>query len=307
MTNNPRKHHFIPQCYLTPFTDSKRKFWKKDKEGSKIYNVTPAQVCYEIDSNKIRTKNPILFDCNNDDYFIEKEAFKDQENNYGKTVQQVIRYSSNPILIEKTKYILFLETLITIKRRNPVSRTAIIDAFAESVMDPNYVFHFKKFLAEETGVKNLPDEVDDYIKSYLETEAKNPDRHYDMYLSAYTNRKEYTTITNLKNELYSLKQFILHAPIGSEFITSDNPGFTIVNNNAINLGGFGDNFSFCFPISPRTCLFVKSNKIEQKDNLEKLIHPRLVGKNEVHHINEVTRKISNEHIFSLNKEILEKI
>lgn len=307
MTNNPRKHHFIPECYLALFTNSKRTFWKMDKNGGKPISVSPAQVCYEIDSNKIRTINPVIFDNVSDEYIIEKQFFREQENNYGKTIREIIKYSPSPVLIDRDKYHLFLETLVTIKRRNPVSRSAIINAFSESIKHPNYISHFKKLLGEEIGEENLPYGIEEYIRTYLEGEARNPDRHYDMYLSAYINKQDYTVINNIKNDLYSLRQFILHAPIGTQFITSDNPGFTIIGDRVLNFGGFGDSFTFCFPLSPLCCLLIKSIEIEKKNDLEKMIYSKVIEKKEVQYINKLTQSISDKQIFSLSREVLKDL
>ena len=300
----PKKHHFLPECYLTPFTDSKRKFWKKVNGRSKLYHVTPGQVGYEIDSNKIRTKNPILFENISDEYFIEKEAFKKQENNYGQVIKSITKYLTTPQLIEKTKYHLFLETLVTIKRRNPVSRQSIISAFRSSINQPDYVSQFRSFLKEEIGEENMPENVDRYIQNYLETEARNPDRLYDMYLSAYLNQKEYTTIAHLTSDLYSLRQYILHSPIGVQFVTSDNPGLTVVRDQILSLGGFGDNFTFYFPLSPTSCLMLKSTHKEESSVLEKTIYPTLIEKHDVSKVNSFTKQVSDKYLLALDKNAL---
>ena len=104
-------------------------------------------------------------------------------------------------------------------------------------------------MISEIGEENLSVGVDEYIKKYLDTEARDPNRLHDMYLSAYVNKAEDTTIATLTNDFYALKQYILHAPIGAQFITSDNPGFTIVGDKILSLGGFGDTYTFVFPIS----------------------------------------------------------
>ena len=178
--------------------------------------------------------------------------------------------------------------------------------FSQSVNQPNYVQHFKSFLISEIGEENLSVGVDEYIKKYLDTEARDPNRLHDMYLSAYVNKAEYTTIATLTNDFYALKQYILHAPIGAQFITSDNPGFTIVGDKILSLGGFGDTYTFVFPISPSACLYLKSTDKEDKSNLEKLIYPLIIKNEEVEEINGFTKQISTKDIFVLNNLILEK-
>src|SRR6266536_3001113 len=127
-----------------------------------------------------------------------------------------------------------------------------------------------------------------------------------MYLSAYVN-EEFTTIKQLSSDLYSLKQYILHSPIGTQFITSDNPGFTIVKNKLLNLGGFGDAFTFYFPLSPTTCLFLKWNDRENRENLEKSIYSTLIEKSEVMKINKFTKEISDKYILARDRGVLDRI
>ncbi|MFP5040012.1 DUF4238 domain-containing protein [Parasediminibacterium sp. JCM 36343] len=129
--NNPRKHHYLPECYTKAFTNSQKQLWKRKKENNKTTVCTPAQIGYEIDTNKIRTKETLSLNGLEDFYYVEKNAFKKQENNYTNTLVKVIKYSDSPIVIDKFKYHLFLETLLTIKRRNPQSRNAIINAYSE--------------------------------------------------------------------------------------------------------------------------------------------------------------------------------
>jgi hypothetical protein len=85
-----------------------------------------------------------------------------------------------------------------------------------------------------------------------------------MYLSGYINKNEYTTISNITNDLYLLKYYIIHAPIDMQFITSDNQWFTIVGCQVLSLGGFGDIFTFLLPLCPTACLYLNSNQKEEK-------------------------------------------
>ena len=128
-----------------------------------------------------------------------------------------------------------------------------------------------------------------------------------MYLSAFLNKVDYTTIDNLTQLFYRLKQYILHVPIGKEFITSDNPGFTLIGNTTLSLGGFGGEFEFLFPLSPNSCLYLNSNYIESKSSIEKIIYPVMINSTRVEQINNITKSLCIKNIFSYNRKTLEKM
>ncbi len=307
MEASPKKHHYIPECYLNAFADSKKKFWKKRNDNGIISESNPAKVCYEIDANRIRNKSSLIFSNLQDEYFIEKMAFRRQENNYPTVLSKLIKYSDFPLIVDKNKYHLFLETLITIKRRNPTSRKRLIGGFIDSRTSSEAIEAFKKELGREFKITHFTPEMDNQIKYFFENEAQNPDTLHDMYLSAYVNKTEYTTIAEITNQLYSLKQYVLHSPLNNQFVTSDNPGFTKCGNDIISLGGFGGDFMFYFPISPNTCLFINTNNVEQQGIIEKPIYPVFVKSEIVSEINQYTKSIANSKLFAYSKSILGNI
>ncbi len=276
-------------------------------ENKIISETMPVKVCYEIDSNRFRTKQ--LMEINNlsDEYFVEKKSFIIQENNFAKALSHLSKFNNSQIVVDKRKHLLLLETLITIKRRNPDSRNKIIQAFKESYLTNDGIKLFYQYFLDEFGIQKITPEIEVYIKKFLSTESQNPNRLHDMYLSAFINKLDYTTITEVTQLFYSLKQYILHAPIGKQFITSDNPGFTFTGNIAISLGGFGNHFEFYFPLSPRLCLYLKSTDIENSNFIEKIVYPIFVNKSEVEKINKVTKSLCIKSIFANNKKALENI
>lgn len=305
MNNPPKDHHFVPKCYLLPFTDSQNNFWKKRNDNGRLSLTNPTKVCYEPNANRFRTTQILYFNNLTDAYYIEKNAFKNQENNYGKIISKLLKFQSEPQIINKTHYRLFLETLLTIKRRNPRSRVEIIERFKAGYKSEDGIKEFFKFLSEETGVKELTPEAKEFIKNYLSVESQNPDRLHDMYLSAFINKRDYDTIQNLTTDLFGLKQHILFAPITQQFITSDNPGFLVSNGILSNLGGFGGDYEFYFPLSPLSCLYLNSNIVEANSIIEKAIYSKIVTEYQVKIINENTRSLSNNYVLGFSKKSLE--
>lgn len=307
MINPPTNHHFVPKCYLNSFTDTQKRFWKKRNDNSRISQVYPTQVCYEPNANKFLTNQILKFYNLDDEYYVEKNAFKFQENNYSRTLIQILKFQKEPKVIDKIKYRLFLETLLTIKRRNPVSRNEILESFKKSYKTEEGIKDFLNFLSEETGISDFPVETENFIRYYLAVESQNPNRLHDMYLSAFINKKDYTTISNLTNDLFNLKQYLLFAPISQQFITSDNPGFLISGGTLSTRSGFGGNFEFYFPLSPLTCLYLNSKKIESPNILQKTVYNIILDAPSVKVINENTKKTSRNYILSFSKKTLENV
>ena len=304
MQENPKRHHFVPECYLSQFTDSAGFFWVKDIKYNKVSKKHPSGVCYEINGNKIRKESSLEWYNIADEYLIEKEAFKIQENNYAKFATEISRYKSSVNNIDKKEYKLFLETLVTIKRRNPKSRLTIIEAFKASYKSEKGYNEFIETYKAVLGIKELPVEMPKIIKSFLENETTDEDRLYDLYLSAYINKTEYTNIHQVTEDLYKLDSIILHPPIGRKFLTTDNPGFSKYGSHIISLGGFGGDFEFYFPITPTACLYLDSKKITSIDSLNKAISHVLIDSSYVSQINRWSISICNAKVFAITKNML---
>lgn len=307
MCSLPRKHHYVPVCYLNQFTNSQKSFYKKRNDNGKISLTNPSKVCYELDTNRFRYSETMESNNIDDEYYVEKNSFKIQENNYGKIAGAITKFQIEPKVIDKDKYYLFLETLITIKRRNPTSRNEIIQAFKEGYNSEEGKKKLKELLLEDIASGKVDPSIEQYLIDSLINRSKDDDYLHDMYLSAYVDKTEHTTIPNVARDLYVLKQVIFHPPIGYQFITSDNPGFLIVGDKVINLGGFGGDFQFYFPLSPTSCLFIRSNDREDGRITEKTIYHLPASDFVVNTINNATKTVSNKSLFSLSRAVLERM
>jgi len=304
MNNVPSNHHYISQCYLKQFANHQRQLWKKKKDGINITRCTTAQICYEKDAFKIRTNETLSINSISDKNHIELHSFKKQENNYGKNIAQILKYSNAPTVIDKNAYSLFLETLVTIKRRNPFTRTIIVNSLLENIQNGTYKSELKKGILEDGYNENLNFDIDTYLEQHVQNTRNNDDKMHDMYLSTFIDINEDSMIKLIAKQLYGCKQIILHAPIGGQFITSDNPGVTINSNVTRSFGGFGEPFKFIYPLSPNACLLIDSLRPEQKSVIEKSIYHTVVNNCFVDKTNELTKKHSTTRIFGFSKESL---
>ncbi|WP_343670137.1 DUF4238 domain-containing protein [Chitinophaga sp.] len=308
MTHNaPKKHHFVPVCYLRTFTNAQKSFWKKRIDNGRISITTPSKVCYEEDANRFNVEQSLYFNGITDEYHIEKHAFKFQENNYGKIISKITTYQSEPLILEAKIYRLFIETLVTIKRRNPSFREGLINTFRQGHTSEEGVKKFKQFLAgvsECTGVE-IPS--DQKIREMLKNRAQDSSYLHDMYLTGYLNKSPQSGMSSVIAELYQLKQYILHAPADMEFITSDNPGFTFFENRVESATGFGREYEFYFPLSPKTCLYVTTNDMNSGKSSEKILYHEKTDSDKVRFINTATKKVSSKIIIAFSENVLVNI
>lgn len=305
-TNPPRKHHYIPECYLKSFSNLQKQLWRRSKDISKCSLCSPSQIGYEKNGNRIRTIEIFNLAKLTDENYIEKNAFRQMENNYPLILSKLISFSNSPIVIDENDCRLFLKALVTIKRRNPTTRNILIQSYIESYNSDEAIPEFKAYLLEEAAKENilLNSNLEEIIENYIRSRVKNLDWLYDMYLSAYISPSDFKVIDNISNQLSQLKLFILHAPVNRQFITSDNPGFTRTKDELISVGGFGDFFEFYFPLTPSTCLYLNSSLSQDKFDVKKAIYPKLINDGLVSEINKYTKLIANKQLFGYSKSIL---
>lgn len=306
MNTNPIKQHYVPICYLKSFSNFQNQMWRRKKDKPNASICSPSQICYEIDIYTIQKDETLLVNNINDRYIIEKQSFKKQENKYREILAEIVEYSETPFVVDKTDYRLFLEFIVTLKRRSPFFKNHLASAFAKKIeqeFKKNSLREFLKRISKEVGDDV---DVDAYLEDYSTNKITEPAKLSDIYLSGFINMKD-SILTTVTNDLYKYKQILLFTPIGSQFITSDNPGFTIIENDVIPFGGFGGLFQFYFPLTPTCCLLIDSSKTETKSTIEKVIYPSLINVFSVDKINAYTKRLSNKSIFSNSKSILEGV
>lgn len=304
MQNEPKKHHFVPVCYLKAFTNTEKSFYKKRLDYGKITPATPAQVCYEVDGNRFNIENNIYFNNVEDEYHIEKHAFSSQENNYRKIILTIMGHQTGPQVLDASEYHLFIKTLITIKRRNPSWREGLIKTFREGYVTEETFIKVKEFLtkmSKQIGEKMPSDET---IREHLTAKARSDGDLRDMYLSGYLNKNIDITISEISDELLQLTQYILQAPTGLQFITSDNPGFLFYDNRIVNGTGFGGAYELYFPLSPMKCLYVNTADTDNSATSVKKLHHIETDAEKVSFINIATKSLASKIILALYKHVL---
>lgn len=239
-----------------------------------------------------------------DPYHIEKSVFKRHENQYPKLLRKVTRPAVSSVTVSKSDLTLFFEILVTIQKRNPTYRQKIIEAYIEHVTSDE----FRKEAQVGIEIARTIDTTDPvaYFENYVKEAAIDKNKQSDMYLSSFLDKENKNTETVVQT-LLQYKLYVYHAPLGSQFITSDSPGFTLLpNGDLLRFGGLGLNFKFLFPLTPTCCLFITYRDLDKdsKLSLTKTIEIIRADVAAVDLVNEATFQLSMERVFAYGKEIL---
>jgi len=299
--SNPVDQHYVPKTYLKSFANLQKVIYQVKREYRKISQTTISKICYEPNYFTIRREETKLLNKIADPFHIEKNAFKKQENNYGKILKKITLASLKETQISRTEVRSFLEILITIKRRNPTVRKVLMENYL------NYInsMEFKKRIEPGMELARKVDKIDpdEYVQNFLKEINSDSNRLNDTYLLSFLGNEQ-KVIERVLDTLMQFKLFINHAPPGMQYITSDNPGFTVVEDIVTNYGGLGQEFLFVFPLTPLCCLIVDASEPEDPYVLHKPVHIRHVGSSSVVLTNKSTASVSREKIFSYSKHVL---
>lgn len=300
--STPKNHHFIPKIYLKAFANHQQQLFQLVKGHPNISPKTISQICYHLDYFKLSSLNGDLLDKINDLNHIEKNTFSIQENGYAKLLKKLTHPASNYFFVDRMDVEKFLETLITFKRRGPLYREEMIKWQKDYVNSEQ----FKRLV--ETGLKAVEGseefDLQELFENFVQDQTTNPETQSDMYLKGFLD-KDNTTAKDVTKLLMNFKIFIFHAPFGSQFLTSDNPGFTqLMNNQLLSFGGYKLPFRFFYPLTPKQCLYIDHIEHDDHYSSSKVIYIQQLSTDSVDLINQNTCKIAMNKIFSYNREIL---
>lgn len=306
--NQPKKHHFVPECYLEKFSDNgniyrfdpnlTHQVKKPILNRKNISGICYYEDFYTIDDN-IPDKDEFL-SMLGDVLGIEKIVNGSWENKYDSMLDQLL--TGNLTRIECVE---FSEFIIHLKLRNPF--------YLESIIKPN-----KDKWLEQTGIEIADEMEKDSRYNYLTKEDKT------MFMGWLTERAKNQSafskriqLTLLLHRWSSIKEgaYIDHmidcgwqimvAPDPHEFVTSDNPGYTLeLSSGNVQNTKFTDGFAFHFPLTSKYCLLITDdipkseawNKSGIKEISKRFVTPQML-----HLVNFLSMQKINKIVLSKSK------
>jgi hypothetical protein len=287
---SPKKHHFVPCCYLKNFLFNGNLYVLNTYKALLGYSTKPKvsqpkKICYLEDYYKIEKGvfNNTLNDY--DDLFIEKKVLTALEEKYGQLCQKLIDDTE----ISITEAIYLADFIIQMKIRNPYWLKTIErkkDEWIEESMN-NVLANSEH---KNPLFSHIPDELKKDIHEYVRIKNKSDakfSKSVQLFGLIQRNLQKPETSSKTREAIVNCTWLLLIAPInGPYFITSDNPGFSVAKDGTYNTK-FNKEFLFYFPLSPQYCLLITDTKKDSSYSNEttKTILKTHIDHNTINYIN----------------------
>ena len=297
--------HYVPRVYLKQFESSRKRLYtlhnKAHKNSPYVKEVNRSQIGYYPDFYTIYNARSLGRLGLTDKDAIEKKYNARVENRFEKLVAKLLS-PLQMLSLEAAEEVPMM--LLSFKQRNPVFRQALKDP--QTIMKAfdrrfDEVFEhqstFEEILKRE-GRMNF-DEFVQYGRNYIQQVAYDPNTPQDIHTEGIVklHQREDTAAQEIANALLECEWFIFETTPQRPFITSDNPGFCIDNNEQIHNLNFADAAGFIFPLTPRRILLITAHFADQVGSV-KQIHYRSAEPDLVELINRSTFMVSYKKVVS---------
>jgi hypothetical protein len=293
--------HFLPACYLDQFCLNEGKFYRVDcsllKRGKKPYplQVVPAAICYGSDFYALTDEFKTLFPRFRDyDRLFLENRFHRYENVYPAIIGKIKK--GIPVLTTAVAELL-LFALIDFKLRNvylrekneQLRRDVVEKVFGEAKASP--------VLQQVAG--SMKGEI-----------LNDPKFAKHSHLATMMAREAAGSSVQEKFVRTMMRyKFKLMVSYG-EFITSDNPGWTVSEDNKLHNIKFDENFHFLMPLTPMHCLSISHNDpdlVYENDPSQKKLYPVIADQEMISDINRLSINHFTNYLFAADKAMAERI
>jgi len=298
MSNKPRKHHYVPQAYMRPFAEVDNQLFVVNKEFGSIREASTKSVAYLKDYYTIDTVDE-------DDSAEAEEGLGKIES---KCIPLLVRLAegdgtfTNPEFADMAIYIAiqYGRTPFTRQRMDEMAvKIANVELKKEAIKIANDPQEYDKF------IKDMTTRTPDARVPTREEIAKTADFSSILSEVSFNNgayvASLFRTSWDIADGLLKTRWVVFHAPKGAAFITSDNPVGLIINRQlkeyevpAILLPGA----IRCFPLNSKSCLVMLDG------GFRKEIEHKVISKNEVRKINQMTYAQAQKYVISGSKALL---
>lgn len=314
-----RKDHFVPEAYLKNFVNSNGKLFAWKTKYRSVGEKDPAQVCwrdrfYEIAHGDLKRKVGQI-----DPDFIERFAFKAYED----SIQDFVKmFTCKPEKIPMHFFLLLCQGYILQKVRTPSYRKGVKRIHAEQGVDlvkgamqktrANITKDDPRFalVKDKPGFEYyFTDEFwSNLVEEYLTKPIDIRSIQQQSIIDAYTNMGE---TANLALGRLSMMRFtIYHAPDNAYFITSDNPGFSLIPHEteptlkAVDFR-FRDMLAVLFPISSKQAIFLHFWQEPNTELIDRPVQYYEASFEDMYLMNKDTYNFADEYVFCSDKKYVE--
>jgi len=304
-TNEPVKHHIIPQTYLRNFQDNDGNLFAckiQSDYKARIRKTSAAGECFEPNYYKIsEPENP------GEELIVEKIINQSFERDIPKYFSLLTSGSSEISIADKCR---IAEIIIHLKMRNPFVRelvfkpevlTAIMDLTATDFKtNPD-----EEVIAAAESIGLSTDEYLDLVKipALIRTNRDGGAAAHNEFI---INQAQNNSIFKSSN-LWRMVQGewrICSFPDGLKVLTSDNPGVSITGGQSFQIS-FEGKFEYIFPISPNVLLSISKPGEIDLASLRTLKKVTITAE-ELSKVNSAIAVNANEQIYADNHDVIDK-
>lgn len=252
-----KKHHIIGRQYYKFFASADEKiFCRRIKvRNGKIYNTRYDEVEHRNNFFSLSPpgKHPLINKANYDKLYIEIDLFQKYEDQYSPLVLKLIDSTSSFSFVDKEELI---KSIHLFKYRSIKVREHYVGK-----MTLNEKSYYKSLIATEKSMIDAFKGYEEYIQNYAHylRSFALPDKK-DIQNEMIINLVENTLTdhSHYLNMLIKGKWRLLEINNGTEFITSDSPGFSYLNGLYHDFYYKDKGFDFYFPLSKKWCLVIET-------------------------------------------------
>lgn len=300
-----QKQHYVPKVYLKEFTKGKNGYFFASGPKPNFARIMERHinvVCkrgdfYTLSDDSIERLNI------SDKLFIERNAFT-YENRILVKIIEMFKERRNFLDIADANSL--INIYLSFKQRNPYYRNCIKeDKIIESVeRNIELLKQEREWVEEKSGLK-----FEKFVDSLINRFIVGKDLSSEVYREILFNRVvgEDSAMNNISKNLIRLN-IVIYEPLKSTdyFLTSDNPGYTISENQIFNTH-FSKFRIICFPLSSKLLVTFQGLDINHQSKYKKEIVYKKVDSKIIDAFNFGTIKMSNDYCFCEDRNYLKQI
>ncbi len=237
-----------------------------------------------------------------------EESFHFYEREYSKVIGK-IKNRLDKLELKDAKLLIY--AIVDFKIRNNYFRDKVVTKTHNEIFGDDLDKLKEKIISSEfsfpnTSIETMLDTIEklqrefapipkNYVASHLSTLAsqRTEDNHFHTTISAHLLQFRWTVFTS-KNK----------------FISNDNPGVSLDENDTVQNTKFDEGFIFFFPLTPSLCLAINSSNIDldfQNLQSEKSLNFSAADNEFIDFINDIHCRHLSRYIFSDNSEVIREI
>lgn len=310
----PKKHHFVPECYLNNFLSNSRLFVlniKKVKKGLREipHESHPKRICYLEDyyRTSVDLQNDIFKLSLEDPLHIEQKSLWNLENKYDTLFRQLTTRRS--LSLEDAGS--FADFILQMKLRNPFWLENTLEKKKNEWIDES-ISKIAVEIEKNSRYKNIPEKKRNTIIENYKNQCRNNSlfsKTLQLYSILMRFDQNAESNSEVRNILLKSTWSLIKAPDdGPFFVTTDNPGGAIGIDGLYYNTRFNNGFQFYFPLSPEFCLGITDSLFENNNDPKiKTVELLEASRELVILINDIEIQHVNTLIIAKDKWYLEQI